>query len=120
MRLYLDEDSAESDFVQVLRGAGHDVQTPIEARMLGEEDPVQFAFAIRNTRAILTHNHDHFEDLHDLIVEAGGHHFGVLVIRRENNPRLDMTWRGAATAIGKLLAAGVQLADSFYVLNQWR
>jgi hypothetical protein len=37
MRLYLDEDSASSLLVQLLRSAGHDVQTPTEAGMIGEE-----------------------------------------------------------------------------------
>ena len=40
--------------------------------------------------------------------------------RRENNPARDMSPRGIARAIGKLLASGIPLEDSFHILNHWR
>ena len=51
---------------------------------------------------------------------VGGHHPGILVVRRDNNPKRDLDDRGMVRAIGKLVAAGVGLPDHFYVLNHWR
>ncbi len=45
---------------------------------------------------------------------------GVLVVRRDNNPKRDLNARGIVRAIAKLLAAGVPITDQFIVLNHWR
>lgn len=88
--------------------------------MAGEDDPVHLAQAIREDRVLLTHNHHDFEDLHNLLAVASGHHPGILVVRRDNDPKRDLTAQGIVRAIGKLQAAGVALPDHFYVLNHWR
>jgi hypothetical protein len=49
-----------------------------------------------------------------------GHHPGILVVRKDNDPKRDLDQKGIVRALGKLLAAGVQLADHLYVLNHWR
>ena len=61
-----------------------------------------------------------FEDLHDLVMAAGGHHPGMLVVRFDNNPRHNLTDRGIASAISKLESSGVPIPDRLHVLNQWR
>jgi hypothetical protein len=43
-----------------------------------------------------------FTDLHDLMMAAGGHHPGVLVVCFDNDPRHILTDRGIASAINKL------------------
>ena len=106
MRLYLDEDSASTLLVQLLRSAGHDVQTPREAGMIGEDDAVQFTHAIQEDRVLLTRNHDDFRNLHNLATALRGHHPGLFVVCKENNPKRDLTARGVVRAIGKLQAAG--------------
>jgi predicted nuclease of predicted toxin-antitoxin system len=120
MRLYLDDDSASFLLTRLLRRAGHDVRLPSEAGMAGEDDPVHLAQAIREDRILVSHNHHDFEDLHNLLKVATGHHPGMLVVRKDNNPKRDLNERGIVRAIGKLLAAGVDLKDHFYVLNHWR
>jgi hypothetical protein len=122
MRLYLDDDSAEKLLVHLLRQAGHDVQIPSEARKSGEEDPVHLTHAIREDRLLLSRNHDDFRNLHDHnhIIQAGGHHPGIFIVRRDNDPTRDMKPAGVLRAIRKLLAARVALMDGFYILNQWR
>jgi hypothetical protein len=96
------------------------VQIPAEVAMSAADDPVHLTRAIRERRVMLSANHDDFEDLHDLILQAEGHHAGILVVRKENNPRRDVSPRGIVHAIRKLEAAGIDLRDSFQVLNQWR
>lgn len=120
MRLYLDDDSASPLLARLLTQAGHEVQLPEAADLVGAEDPVHLTHAIRQSRALLTGNHSDFEDLHDLIMQAGGHHPGILVIRRDNNPRRDLTPRGIVQALDKLAAAELPLRDQFIVLNHWR
>jgi predicted nuclease of predicted toxin-antitoxin system len=120
MNFYLDEDIADHVLVRFLEKNGHDIMSAASAKMLGRDDAVQFGYAIRNERVLITGNHDHFEALHLLILEARGHHPGVLVIRSDNDPRRDFTPRGIASAIGKFLASGLDLVDNLVVLNQWR
>src|SRR5688500_5756446 len=115
MRLYIDEDSVETVLLKLLRQAGHDVTTAFDARLAGESDAVQFTRAIRENRVLITHNHDDFEELHVLVVESSGLHPGVLVIRKDNDPSRDMSSRGIANAIGKLVASGAPVENQFLV-----
>jgi hypothetical protein len=68
----------------------------------------------------LSRNYDDFEELHDLIMEARGHHPGIHLVRQDNNPKRDLTPPGIVRAIGKLVAAGVPVADQCMILNHWR
>lgn len=83
MKLYLDDDSVSGRLVILLRQAGHDVQLPSEAGTSGKTDPVHLRHAIHDGRICLTHNYGDFEDLHELLKEAQGHHPGIWVVRRE-------------------------------------
>jgi hypothetical protein len=120
MRLYLDDDSAAALLVALLRRAGHDVQVPADAGMAGREDPAHFAHAVREGRALLSHNHSDFKLLHDLVMTVGGHHPGVLVVRKDNNPKRDLTIPGIVRALARLLASGLPIADSYHILNHYR
>ena len=120
MHLYLDDDSVDPLLIRLLRNAGHDVRIPSELGLSGQQDAVHLRHAIREVRTLLTGNHDDFAFLHDLIVEAEGHHGGVLVVRRDNNPKRDLSSKGIVRAIANLLAAQIPLRDQFMVLNHWR
>lgn len=76
--------------------------------------------AIRDSRAVLSRNYGDFENLHDLIMAAQGHRCGVLVVRKDNDPKRDLNAHGVVRAITNLLAAGVPIADQSIVLNHWR
>ncbi len=120
MRIYLDDDSASVLLARLLRRAGHDVRVPAEIGTVGENDAVHLTHAVLEDRICLSHNYDDFEELHDLVVAVQGRHPGILVVRKDNNPRRDLDEKGIVRALGKLLAAHAVLADHFYVLNQWR
>jgi hypothetical protein len=120
MRLYLDDDMASSLLVRLLLASGHDVAIPLDLGISGQSDCVHLTNAIRHSRILLTGNHDDFERLHDLVIESGGHHPGIFVVRRDNNPKRDLTARGIVTAINKIAAAGIDLVDACHVLNDWR
>ena len=120
MKLYLDDDTAAPLLAQLLRKAGHDVQIPADVGHAGDDDAVHFRYAATNDRVIVTGNHQHFLDLHLLVVDLKGHHPGVLVIRRDNDPKRDLTPAGIVRALRNLLAANALLANQCIVLNHWR
>lgn len=120
MNLYLDDDIASPLLAQLLRKAGHDVQRPADVGLSGEDDPIHFRHAALNGRVIVTGNHQHFEDLHALVIDLQGHHSGVLTVRKDNDPKRDLNAAGIVRAIRNLLAANVPIADQCIVLNHWR
>jgi predicted nuclease of predicted toxin-antitoxin system len=120
MKLYLDDNFADPVLARMLRNAGHDVQLPVDAGMARKKDPVHLAHAIREGRVCLTYNYGDFEDLHDLILQAQGHHPGIWVVGRDNHPKRDLGKPGIVRAIAKLRAAKVPIADEYIILNQWR
>jgi len=120
MRLYLDDDSIYPVLVRLLRQAGHDVVVPADLGLAGAEDPVHLRHAIRENRTFLSHNYDDFKFLHELLVEGQGHHHGIFIVRRDNNPTRDMKPPHIVRAISNFTAAGLSVADQYVVLNQWR
>jgi hypothetical protein len=120
MRLYPDDDSVAALLVTLLRRAGHDVQVPADAGMAGREDPAHLTHAIREGRVLLSHNHRDFKLLHDLVMTAGGHHPGILVVRKDNDPKRDLKAPGIVRALTRLLASGLPIADSYHILNHHR
>ena len=120
MKLYLDEDSAQTLLVQLLRREGHIVLLPADFGIMGKKDPVHLRLAIRESAVFLSHNYEDFELLHDLLLEGQGHHPGILVVRKDNDPSRDLKPAGIVRAIRNLEAAGVPVADQYIILNHWR
>ncbi len=120
MLLYIDDDSVDRVLIHRLRESGYDTLTPAEAGISGQADSVHFMSAIRRGRVLLTRNYEDFKLLHDLVLLAGGHHPGILVVRRDNDPTRDMAPGTIARAIHKLAASETTTSDSFHVLNHWR
>jgi hypothetical protein len=120
MRIFLDEDLASGLLGKLLQKAGHDVSTPTTIGTLGKTDAVQLTCAIHEKRACLSRNYQDFEELHHPIAEALGHHFGILIVRQENDPTRDLTPKGIVAALRKLEAAGVPMNNEYLVLNHWR
>src|SRR5262245_4202559 len=117
MRLYLDDDLASAQLVQILTKAGHDVRIPKDEGMEGKADALHFAHAIGHHRVVLSRNYTDFENLHLVVMAAQGHHPGILLVRRDNNPRRNLRPRDIARALSKIVAAGVPIADRCQPLN---
>ncbi len=120
MRLLLDENVSDRRLAARLRAQGHDPVLATDVGLLSATDARVFIAAITQALPVLTRDSEDFTDLHDLIMAAGGHHSGVLVVRFDNDPRHNLTDRGIASAINKLESSGVLLPDRIHVLNQWR
>ncbi len=86
----------------------------------GIQDPAHFLYAINDGRALFTRNYDDFKLLHVLVVGSGGHHPGVLVVRRDNDPKRDLKAKGVVRALRKLIQSSAPITDELNVLNHWR
>jgi predicted nuclease of predicted toxin-antitoxin system len=120
MRLLLDENLCDPRLASRLRAQGHDPILAGDVGLLSATDPRVLIWAIAQALPVLTQDFEDFTDLHELIVAAGGHHSGVLVVRFDNDPRHNLTDRGIVSAINKLESSGVPIRDSIHVLNHWR
>jgi hypothetical protein len=96
------------------------VQIPSDVGLRGRRDSTHLRHAVGEQRVVLSQNYKDFEELHELIMDTQGHHPGILVVRRDNNPKRDLDERGIVRALGKLIAAGFPMADEYQVLNHWR
>ena len=103
-----------------LRAQGHDPVLASDVGLLSVTDARVLIFAIAQALPVWTRDSEDFEDLHDLVMAAFGHHPGILIVRFDNDPRHNLTDRGIATAISKLESPGVPIRDRIHVLNQWR
>jgi hypothetical protein len=99
MNLYLDDDSVDPLLIRLLRNAGHDVRIPAATGHSGSPDPFHLQNAILEDRVFLSGNHDDFLLLHDLVLAAKGHHPGILIVRRDNNPKKDLSPKAVVRAI---------------------
>jgi predicted nuclease of predicted toxin-antitoxin system len=120
MRIYLDDNIADPRFAAYLAKQGHEVTSPVDVGNEGITDARHLAYAITNSLVMLTRDVDDFDDLHELIVTAGGTHPGILLVHASDDPTRNLTPRGIATAIAKLEAAGVSVAHRIHALNHWR
>lgn len=76
--LYLDED-VRVLLAEILRNRGYHAYHVLEVERTGKSDSEQFAYAIRNKMAILTHNIKDYVILSKSYAEHGKNHFGIIV-----------------------------------------
>ena len=116
----MDDDSAGPLLAQLLRKAGHDVELPVQAGLAGEDDPVHLGHAVQANRVLLSHNYRDIDNLHKLVLIVTGHHPGILLVRKDNDPKRDLKEQGIVRALTRLLASGLPLVDNLHILNHWR
>lgn len=120
MRFLIDENLCDRSLESRLRAQGHDPILAIDVGLSSVADPRVLTWAIGQGLSVMTQDSKDFEDLHDLVMAAGGHHPGMLIVRFDADPRHNMTDRAIGVALSKLESAGVPIADRIHVLNQWR
>jgi predicted nuclease of predicted toxin-antitoxin system len=123
MNLYLDDDSCATTLVELLVKDGHEVIVPSNAQ-IGQHDALHLLAAAEQEHCIVTRNYKDFHALHQLVIGTGGNHFGIVLIRTDNDRIRDMKTRTIVAAIGKLHRAiedGYQeIEDQLFILNDWR
>jgi Domain of unknown function (DUF5615) len=120
MTIYLDDDIAAGLLALLLRKDGHDVVVPADVGLDGAHDPVHLTRAIRDGRVLFTLNHRDYEQLHDLVRASGGHHSGICVVRKDNDPNRDMKPADIVRALRKVIRFGVVVPNEFIILNHYR
>ncbi|MEK7217242.1 MAG: DUF5615 family PIN-like protein [Chloroflexota bacterium] len=85
-RLYHDEDALQAALVAALRRAGFDCLTAGEARMRGQPDDHQLAFATGEGRVLYTRNTGDFRRLDAEWRLSGRHHAGIIVLTGQRTP----------------------------------
>ncbi len=120
MTIYLDESMDSNRLIAFLEQAGHTVISPRTIRSLGWTDEQHLEYAAQHGYVLLTKDPDDFETLHERWQQQGRQHAGILLVYYEGNVRKDMTAADIVEAIGKLLAAGVPIANQVHRLNHWR
>ncbi len=120
MKLLIDENMSNPRLASRLKAAGHDPVLAGDVGWISVTDARILIWAITNTLSVLTRDYEDFENLHDLILAAGGHHPAILVVRFDNDPHHNLTYRGIANAITKLESSGIRILDRIHVLNLWR
>jgi predicted nuclease of predicted toxin-antitoxin system len=76
MRFLIDENLSRPQFAARLRAQGHDPILADDAGLRAAADPRVLIWAIGQGVPVLTCDAEDFEDLHELIMAAGGHHPG--------------------------------------------
>ncbi len=110
MRLLLDENNSDRRLGARLRAQGHDPVLATGVGLLSATDARVFIAAITQALPVLTRDSEDFTDLHDLIMAAGGHHSGVLVVRDPEQVRKLAGW--GLTQDGNTFRIIDQLADA--------
>ncbi|MEY3400458.1 MAG: hypothetical protein RLZZ86_55 [Cyanobacteriota bacterium] len=79
IRLYIDEDSMDEDFVQALRSRNVDVLTVADVGMLYKSDRKQLSWAKENNRVIFSFNARDFYYIHTTLLEEESSHAGIIL-----------------------------------------
>jgi predicted nuclease of predicted toxin-antitoxin system len=117
MRFLIDENLSGPRLAARLRAQGHDPVLAGNVGLLSVTDARVMIYSITEGLPVLTLDSEDFEDLHDLVIAAAGHHAGILSVRFDNDPRHNLIDRGIATAIGKLEPSSVPVRDGIHLLN---
>lgn len=102
-----------------LRVRGHDaVAVGERPELRGQSDPLIFAVAQSEGRAILTENVIDYRPLAAALVSQGQHHAGLILTSSRRFPRHDARTVGRLTnALHELLTAGLDIVNSEYWLS---
>lgn len=79
IRLYLDEDTMDSDLLRALRLRNIDVLSVGEAQMLSCSDQEQLKWALDNHRIIYSFNVRDFYRIQSNLMKAGQQHAGIIL-----------------------------------------
>jgi Domain of unknown function (DUF5615) len=120
VNLYIDDDSVDGVLVKLLRAAKHDVILPQDIGKSGAADADHLLEAIQRSRVVLTKIYGDFDALHRLVLFLGGHHPGIFVVRKGNDPKQAMDRKQTIRAIRNFAASGMKVEDGVHVLNFYR
>ena len=83
LRLYLDEDSMDRRLVRALRTRGMDVETALDADMVGRPDEEHLRYAAASGRVLYTFNVADFYELHGRFIDEDRDHAGLVLATQQ-------------------------------------
>ncbi|MEO5925970.1 MAG: DUF5615 family PIN-like protein [Bryobacteraceae bacterium] len=83
IRLYIDEDAMDGDFVRGLRSRGIDVVTAFDAGMVCQSDESHLRAAIEQDRTLYSFNIRDFHQIHSMWLAKGWTHAGVILSQQK-------------------------------------
>ena len=86
VRLYIDEDAMDTDFVRALRTRGVDLLTANEAGMVAEPDEHHLRYAAAHGRALLSYNIADYHRIHAVFQANGEPHAGIILVEQTRFP----------------------------------
>ena len=116
VRLYMDEDSMDSDLVRALRLRGVDVHTARDVRLIARPDIEQLAYAAANGRSLYSFNVADFMKIHDVYLTSGEHHAGIILAQQQRY-NVGEQMRRLLRLVGTKPAE--QMRDSVEFLSAW-
>jgi hypothetical protein len=116
LRLYVDEDSMDDDFIAALRLRGIDVRTASEDAMRGCLDIDQLRWSGEHGRVLYSFNVADFYALHTDFQQRGERHAGIILAQQRRHSIGDQL-RGVL----KLMAARTadEMVDQLVFLSAW-
>jgi hypothetical protein len=84
IRLYLDEDSMDRDLMRALRARGVDVESALEAEMIGRSDAEHLDQPTLQGRVLFSFNVADFYRLHTEYLTQGKPHGGIVVAKQQH------------------------------------
>lgn len=120
LSIYLDDCSDDDRLINILRRAGYVVISPRDAGTLGWDDADHLQYAAQRDYALLTHNPQDFQDLHNVWQAQGRRHSGILLVYQDNDLLKDMTANDIVRALANLRASGLPMTNDIHTLNHWR
>jgi len=83
IRLYLDEDTMDSDLVYALRARGVDVTTAYQEGMIRREDADHLDYATSQGRVLYSFNIAHYHFLHTEYLAQKKFHAGIILAQQQ-------------------------------------
>ena len=116
LRLDIDEDSMDDDFIAAMRVRGVDVRTANEDEMRGRSDLDQLCWSTKQRRVLYSFNVADYYALHAAFLQRGEQHAGIILAQQQRRTIGDQL-RGVL----KLMAArsAEEMVDQLVFLREW-
>ncbi len=120
MTCYLDDDVDQDVLIRLATARAHSLVSPRTLGQSSQHDALHFLHAISQRMPIMTRNARDFEAIHEFVLGAGGHHFGLIIVYQEADRRKNMRFNDINQALSNLESANLPLADQLIALNHYR
>lgn len=116
VRLYVDEDSMDADFVDALRARGVDARTASDDGMRGRPDLDQLQWSAEQGRVLYSFNVADFYALHADFLQRAEHHAGIILAQQQRHTIGDQL-RGVLKLMSARSAA--EMVNQIVFLSAW-